>query len=175
MTKADGDEAGFQAWRADVSYMTPAWDCWVAALAWERERVAELLTARCACDDLRALALFLMGSLASVRIHENASNRVVILASQGKCERPPVVEKNLETALRVWAEKNQPGDMRRRAEEAPEWESAAETLSDSCLERIVVPGGWLYRSTQWTNTEREDEGPPVRTESMVFVADPRRK
>jgi len=35
-----------------------------------------------------------------------------------------------------------------------------------CLQRLKVPGGWLYRSSQTSSIEGES------TESMVFVPDP---
>ena len=37
------------------------------------------------------------------------------------------------------------------------------------LERHRVHGGWLFRSTQWSERDHEDPGPVERTESMTFV------
>ena len=45
-----------------------------------------------------------------------------------------------------------------------EWERVVEVEGDF-LERIEVVGGWLYRSTQWSNSDGD------RTESMTFVPD----
>jgi len=49
-----------------------------------------------------------------------------------------------------------------------ETESSDGTLTDA-LERIRVPGGWLYRSSRIWVGEGEGEGGDALSESMVFV------
>lgn len=60
-------------------------------------------------------------------------------------------------------------------QEAPaetEWETVFSTNSER-LERFPAEGGWIYRSTQWTEHDYESPGPCERSESSVFVAGPR--
>ena len=65
-----------------------------------------------------------------------------------------------------------PRDAVTEPEKDPEWEVVHSTQS-SCLDRIEVPGGWIYRSTQWYDLDNDDDvTDSERTESSVFVAKP---